>query len=322
MKAWVLKNIKEIPQLTEITEPVTDTDKVKVQVYASALNHRDIWIADGLYAKIQLPVVLGSDGCGLLNDREVIINPGWYWGQNESAQSAEFRVLGMPDQGTFAESIAVSESFIYEKPDHLSKEEAAALPLAGVTAWRAFMTKCLPDKGNKVLISGIGGGVALFALQFALAVGCEVWVTSGSDDKILKSKALGAAGGVNYKSENWPVLLQSQAGGFDIIIDSAGGSGFRHFIKLCNPGGKISVYGATHGQWDGLNPQHLFWKQISVYGSTMGSDADFRAMIDFVSIHKIRPIIDTVFPFSQLNKGFDRMKSGEQFGKIVFLHHE
>jgi zinc-binding alcohol dehydrogenase/oxidoreductase len=320
MKAWIINTLKEWPKLKVVSDPDSEQGRSIITLMASAINHRDLWITKGMYAGIQLPAVLGSDGCGTLKGKQVIINPGWYWGQNIKVQSSDFRVLGMPDKGTFAEKISVPEEYIYDKPQHLSVEEAAAIPLAGVTAYRALITKCHPEPGNKVLITGVGGGVALFAFQFALASGCEVWFTSGSDSKIKKAMEIGGAGGVNYKETDWAEYLIRKAGGFDIIIDSAGGDNFRHFIKLCNPGGKIAVYGATHGKWDGLNPQAIFWKQLSILGATMGSEEDFNAMLDFVSEHKIYPVVDSVFNFTELYKGFERMQSGEQFGKIVFSH--
>ena len=320
MKAWIINTLKEWPELKVVSDPDPEEARSIITLMASAINHRDLWITKGMYAGIQLPAVLGSDGCGMLNGKPVVINPGWYWGDNIKVQSSEFRVLGMPDQGTFAEKISVPEEYIFDKPEHLSMEEAAAIPLAGVTAYRTLITKCQPVPENKVLITGIGGGVALFAFQFALAYGCEVWCTSGTDLKIKKARDMGAAGGVNYTETDWAECLLRKAGGFDIIIDSAGGDNFRHFIKLCNPGGKIAIYGATYGKWDGLNPQAVFWKQLSIFGSTMGSRQDFIDMLAFVSNYRIYPVVDSVFKFDELYKGFERIQSGEQFGKIVFSH--
>ncbi|MBK9254596.1 MAG: zinc-binding dehydrogenase [Saprospiraceae bacterium] len=319
MRAWIFNAIGEKPVLSEFTDAGYD-QWLKVKVKASALNHRDLWIVKGKYPKIVTQVILGSDGAGEVNGKSVVIQPGWYWGNSELAQSSRFRVLGMPDHGTFAEYIYVPQEYCHIKPEHLSFEAAAALPLAGLTAYRALVVKCQPVAGQKVLITGIGGGVALFAMQFALASGCQVFVTSGSDDKIQKAINIGASGGVNYKDEDWPDKLMSLSGGVDIIIDSAGGAGFSHFVKLCNPGAKIAFYGATLGPFENLNPQPFFWKQLTMFGSTMGSDQDFINLLDFVTEHKIQPVIDNVFLFEELDKGFDRLESGHHFGKIVFRH--
>ena len=179
------------------------------------------------------------------------------WGNNPKFYGPDFKILGMPDNGTFAEFITIDAKYIHHKPAHLSFVQAAALPLAGLTAWRALITRAgLPTSGTgsspKVLITGIGGGVALFALQFALAAGAEVWVTSGSDEKIEKAKAMGAMGGVNYRDADWYKTLIAQTGGnrgghpaerrgyFDVIIDSAGGPGFAKLTDVAAPGGRIA----------------------------------------------------------------------------------
>jgi D-arabinose 1-dehydrogenase-like Zn-dependent alcohol dehydrogenase len=170
---------------------------------------------------------------------------------------------------------------------------------------------------DRVLITGAGGGVALMAVQMALAYGCEVHVTSGHDDKIAKAIDLGVQQGYNYKKGEWYKAVKHT---FDVIIDSAGGEGFQHLIKLCAPGARIGFYGATLGKYNNLNPQLLFWRQISILGSTMGSDSDFREMLDFVSQHQIHPVIDEIFSLADGASAFDKMAPGQQFGKIVLQH--
>jgi zinc-binding alcohol dehydrogenase/oxidoreductase len=284
---------------------------------ASALNHRDVWITKGMYPGIKEGAILGSDGVGELDGRSVIINPGLKWGENEAVQAADFEMLGMPMDGTFAEYVSIPNEYIYDKPAHLSIEEASALPLAGVTAYRVLMSRCQAIPADKVLVTGTGGGVALFTVQFAVALGCDVYVTSGSDEKIAKAVALGAKGGYNYKKEDWYKHVVTD---FDVIIDSAGGASFQHLIKICKPGARIGFYGASLGKYQNLNPQLLFWRQISILGSTMGSDQDFRAMLAFVAEYKIRPIVDSVFSLEEGSKAFERMEAGRQFGKIVLKH--
>lgn len=320
MLAYIIKEINQLPFKTEVPVPSIEEDEVLMKITASALNHRDIWITKGQYPGIKLGAIMGADACGIWENKEYIINPGLYWGDNESFQSIDFRVLGVPDDGTFAEYIRIKKSYLFEKPTFLSVEEAAALPLAGVTAYRALINKTNPKAGEKVLISGIGGGVALFAMQFALALGCEVFVTSGSSDKIAKAISLGAKGGYLYHEQDWSKRLMNEIGGVDVVIDSAAGANFNNLVKVCNPGARISFYGGSHGKIDGLNPQLVFWRQISIYGSTMGSELDFDQMLKFVNKHKIKPIIDEVFNFNDLHLGFEKMEAGKQFGKIVFKH--
>ncbi len=317
MKALVLEGEKQALHYKEIDNLNPENGKVVVNIKAAALNHRDVYVTQGLYPGIVFPIILGSDGAGFYKDREVIINPSLNWGENPNYQQKDYKILGLPDNGTFAEQVWVPENKIFEKPAHLSFEQAAALPLAGLTAYRALFTKCQLQKGEKVLISGVGGGVALFACQFAIAAGADVYVTSGSEEKLSKAVELGAKGGANYKSNDWQKELTNQSGGFDVIIDSAAGEGFSHFLKLANPGCRIAIYGGTRGKIQNISPQILFWKQISIFGTTMGNDDDFKKMLDFVNHHQIIPIVDHVFELKDGNAAFERMNKGLQFGKIV-----
>ncbi len=318
MYAIILEEKGNPPVLGDMPMPEINPDHVLVQLKAAALNHRDVFISQGLYPGIQCPVVLGADGAGWAGERAVIIQPGMGWGENPLAQSREYRILGSPDNGTFAEWISVPSSQAFDKPAHLSFEEAAALPLAGLTAYRVLFTRCQVKAGERILITGIGGGVALFCCQFALAIGMEVWVTSGSDEKIEKAKALGAKGGANYNDEGWEAALEASAGGgFDVIIDSAGGEKFPALVKLSNPGGRIGIYGGTKGTIPKLSPQQIFWKQISIHGSTMGTESDFSAMLAFASKHQIVPVVDSIFDLEDGVSALRRMEEGKQFGKIV-----
>ncbi|MFN8301401.1 MAG: zinc-binding dehydrogenase [Saprospiraceae bacterium] len=317
MKALVLNTLHQGLDYQEMPAPHAGKQEALVHVWAAALNHRDLFITQGLYAGIKFPTILGSDGAGEYRGKAVVIDPSLDWGNDPSAQGRSFKVLGMPDDGTFAAQIAVVRSNVHPKPEHLNWEQAAALPLAGVTAWRALFTRCQLKAGERVLITGIGGGVALTALQMAVAAGAEVFVSSGSDEKIAKAVALGAKGGANYRLADWDKTLKKDAGGFDVVIDSAGGDGFGALLGLCNPGARIGVYGGTLGKINGLSPQPLFWKQVSILGSTMGTRLDFRRMLAFVSKHEIVPVIDSVFALSDGNEALKKMERGDQFGKIV-----
>jgi NADPH:quinone reductase-like Zn-dependent oxidoreductase len=202
----------------------------------------------------------------------------------------------------------------------MSWEEAAALPLAGLTAWRALMVRARMAKGERVLVTGIGGGGALFALQFAVASGNEVWVTSSSDDKIARAVKLGARGGFRYDRDGWAAEAANAPGPFDVVIDSAGGPGLASLIDAAAPGGRIAFFGATRGNAPELVLRKVFWKQLSLLGSTMGSPSDWRAMNAFVDSHALRPVVSEVFPFDRAVEAFDLMERGGQFGKIVVRH--
>lgn len=345
MKALVIAEKDAPPVWTSVAGVMAGPGEAIVRVYAAALNHRDVWIQRGQYAGLRWPIVVGSDGAGVVASvgtaaasgvsggsgssagceshwvgKEVIINPSLHWGDNEGFQTpAGYNVLGLPADGTLAEYVRVPTGNLIEKPAHLSWEEGAALPLAGITAFRSLAVRAQVRAGERVLVTGVGGGVALFALQFAVAMGARVFVSSGSDVKLERAMTLGATGGVNYKDTGWVADLRAMAGGggFDVIIDGAAGSSVNDLLDLAVPGGRLVFYGATLGNAPNVLIRRIFWKQLDILGSTMGSPADFAAMIAFVSSHKLRPVVDSVFSPDEGAAAFARMEEGGQFGKIV-----
>lgn len=313
-------------EIREVKKPKPIKDQVLVRLHNAALNHRDLWIQkeqsfpDG--------IVLGSDGSGVIEDvgedadtlligMEVIINPSLNWGDNPMVQGNSFKILGVPDAGTFSDYVVVSKKQVFEKPEHLSFAEAAAVPLSALTAYRALFSKARLRAKEKVLITGIGGGAALWAFQFAKAYQARVYVTSGSEEKLNKAKELGAAGGFNYNDPAWANQALKESGGFDIVIDSAGGGQFSDLLELMVPGGRIAIFGRTAGDIPNLPTRLLYWKQISIHGTTMGTRDEFLSMIDFLESRNLKPIIDKVFAFDQINEAVKRMEQGNQFGKIV-----
>lgn len=318
MKALVLVGKDVELAFQDLDIPVLTEGAILVKLEAAALNHRDVWIQKGLYAGIKYPTILGSDGAGTTEDgQSVIINPSINWGNDQRFQGKTYEILGLPMDGTFAEYVKVPKENIVAKPEHLTFEQAAALPLAGLTAYRALFTRCQAKAGDKVLISGIGGGVALFAMQFALAAGCEVWVTSGSEEKIAKAVSMGTKGGFDYRTEGWSKTATATTGGFDCVIDSAAGKGFAELVKVCRPGARLCFYGGTTGALSGISPQIVFYKQLTIMGSTMGSTEEFNAMVAFVDEHKIVPVVDEVFTLENGNAAMKKMDEGKQFGKLV-----
>jgi NADPH:quinone reductase-like Zn-dependent oxidoreductase len=203
-------------------------------------------------------------------------------------------------------------------PAHLSYEQGAALPLAGLTGYRAAFTRAQVQAGERVLVTGIGGGVALVTAQLCAARGAEVWVTSGSDDKLARAQALGLRGGANYNADSWVKDLLRQAGGpFDVIIDSAAGAAFNSLLDAAASGGRIVFYGGTLGAIPQLPPAKVFWKQLSILGSTMGTGQDFDDMLALVGEHRIVPVVDEVFALAQGEAALRRLERGQQFGKVV-----
>ena len=330
MLAITITDQAEAIQLVEKPIPSPAKGQVLIKLKAAALNRRDQWIRQGMYPNIQMDTTLGSDGSGIVESagdesdhsligNEVIINPNVNWGNNPMVQSADYHIVGMPTDGTLAEYIVVDKAQIITKPRHLNWEEAAALPLGGLTAYRACFHHGQVQEGKNVLISGVGGGVAQFAFQFALAVGANVYVTSGSPEKRNKCLEMGAESAFDYKSETWHKEALKLTGGFDTVIDSASGDQINTFIKIMKPAGKIVFYGATNGMPKDIDMFRMFWNQITLQGSTMGNDEEFMAMASFVEEHKIKPLIDSVFDLKDAVNAFDKIKSGV-FGKVVFAN--
>lgn len=327
MKALYLTAVKQPFELRELPDPVTGPGQVRIKVEHAALNHRDLWIQLGQYAGGKQDLVLGSDLCGTIDTvgegvtnwqpgQRVIVNCGMDWGPDLNGQQPSFHILGNPSQGSFAELVVVPASQVHAQPAHLDSAQAAAIPLAGLTAWRALMTRGKAQPGQRVLITGIGGGVAQFALQFAAALGCQVWVTSSSEQKIAAAKEAGAQGGYNYRQEGW-AKAAAKEGLFDVIIDGACGPGFSDLIDLARTGGTIVIYGGTAGPLGPVIPAKVFWRQLNICGSTMGNPGEFNDMLEFVNRHQLVPAIDQVYDLEDAEAAFARMAAGGQTGKIV-----
>ncbi len=319
MKAVRLHEISGPQSLTieDVPQPQPQPGETLVRIRAAALNHRDVFITQGLYPNITLPCILGADGAGETDGTAVVIDPTIGWGEDERVWSLDARVLGVPRDGTFAQYVCVPKENVHDKPEHLTFEEAAALPLAGVTAFRATFTRGELRSGETLLVTGIGGGVQTFVLLYAKAAGARVIVTSSSDEKLERAKALGADIAVNYKSDpDWHKTLRKTAGAIDMIVDSAGGDTFAKATSIVRPGGRVVTYGGTSGDAK-IRMFPVFWNQIDIRGSSMGSPADFRAMLEFVSKHRIKPVIDRVYAMSDVVAAAQRMNEAGQFGKII-----
>jgi NADPH:quinone reductase-like Zn-dependent oxidoreductase len=332
MRAVVVEKLgspEEALSLREVPDPVLKPGEALVRVRAAALNHRDTFILQKLYPKIQLPAILGSDGAGevvrvadgvdpSLVGRKVVIAPSHDWGRDPRAPGKAFLILGMPDQGTMAELIARPAGELVPMPEHLSFQEAAALPLGGLTAYRALVTRGQIKASEHVLVTGIGGGVATLAMLIAQALGAKVSVTSGSEDKLRRARELGAVAAVSYKDPDWGKKLVEQAGSApSLIIDSVGGENLNALINVAEPGARIVIYGATAGLTQGLNLHRVFFKQLDLRGTTMGTDAELRELLQVVAQKKLRPLVDQVFPLDQAAAAVRRMDEGKQMGKIV-----
>ena len=321
-------------------KPTPGEGEVLVKLSAAALNHRDLFIRQHQYPAISFTAPLLADGAGIvvalgpgvkrtdLQDQPVILAPSVGWASDpRGPESLAFAVVGaskLSPVGAAQEFVCLGEDDVELAPPHLSAVESAALPLCGVTAWRALVTKSESAvRGHNVLITGIGGGVALMALQFAAAKGCNAYVTSSDPAKLERSKELGAKGGVSYKSESWEKELQGllppERPFLDAVIDGAGGDIVARASKLLKPGGIIAQYGMT------VNPK-MDWsmaavlRNIELRGTTMGSRKEFADMVAFVREQQIKPVVSRVaqgLNLEAINGLFDEMKAGRQFGKLV-----
>jgi len=331
MKAVVLEQTggPENLAVKEVDTPEPGPGEVRVALRAAALNRRDYWMTIGRYPNTVLPCIPGSDGAGVvdklgegvdpvLRDSEVVIYPARNWGDNPLAFGENFQILGMPEQGTFAEYICAPADCIRPKPGHLNWQQAAAVPLAGLTSWRAAITHGEVREGSRVLVTGAGSGVSTFALLWCVHSGAEVHVSSGSEAKIKAAVSLGAAGGVSYRDENCYTELAQKTGGFDVIIDSAVGNALNQLLDTLNPGGRYIFFGATLGNPErGLEMARLFYRHIRLQGTTMGRPEEFSAMLDFLGRHRIEPVIDRVLPLDKAVEAHRLLESFSQTGKIV-----
>jgi NADPH:quinone reductase-like Zn-dependent oxidoreductase len=333
MKAMVLHEIGGPDKLSyeDAPDPEPGSGETVVKLHAAALNRRDVFVTRGQYpgAKPEaLPVILGSDGAGEVVSRgegasgpdegtEVVINPALYWGDDPQKPGREYRILGLPDDGTFAQLVQVPAENVFPKPSHLSHEEAAAIPLGALTAYRALVTRGGVQQGETVVVPGIGSGVATFVVQMAAAFGARVFVTSGSDEKIEKAEELGAEGGVNYNSEDWSKELKSLTGGVDLSVDHVGGDAFDALVSLARPGSRIVTFGATAGPKVTVVMPRIFLKHLTIFGTAMGTNEEFGAMLDLFAEHGLRPTINETFPLQETAAAMGYMEEGAGIGKIV-----
>jgi zinc-binding alcohol dehydrogenase/oxidoreductase len=313
--------------IDEIAVPQARDGEALVRIHAAALNRRDVFITQGLYPGIVLPRTLGSDGAGeiaalgagvssLQIGDPVVIDPMLDWGDDRRVWDAKgSSLLGMPRDGTFAQYVAVPAANVFPKPAPLSMEEAAAIPLAGLTAYRALFTRGNLRAGETVLVTGVGGGVQTFALIFAKRAGARVIVTSGSAEKLERATSLGADLALNYNAEGWHKRAR-EAGPIDLVVDSSGGATLARALDALVPGGRLVIYGGTNGDAT-IKLFPLFWKHLTILGTSMGSPQDFAAMLALFDDEHLKPAIDVVFALEDAARAAQRLAASSQFGKIV-----
>jgi NADPH:quinone reductase-like Zn-dependent oxidoreductase len=321
----------------DLPDPVPGPGQVRVRIRAGALNHLDIFVRNGIPGNpVRLPHVMGSDGAGVVESigpgvtrakpgDEVVLNPGIHCGtcefclKGEHSLCVSFHLLGEHIWGTFAEYVVAPEINAYPKPSGLTWEESAAFPLTFLTAWRMLVTKAKAIPGESLLIIGIGGGVSLAALTIAKMLGLTVGVTSGSTDKIRRAEEMGADFGIDHGSADIARETRRITGkrGVDIVLDSVGKATWKQSIASLARGGRLLTCGATTGPDPEEDIARIFWNQLTVLGSTMGTHAEFAGMLRMFQGGKVRPVVDSVFPLPEAKEAERRLEEKGQFGKIV-----
>jgi NADPH:quinone reductase-like Zn-dependent oxidoreductase len=302
----------EVLRYEDAPDPEPGPGEVLVQLRAASLNRLDLWVRAGR-PSVPKPRILGADGAGVdESGRRVVINPGIEHGDRIS-------VIGEHMDGTHAELVAVPESNVYPIPDELSFEEAAAFPLVFETVYRMLVTRAGLREGEWVLVWGVGSGIGTASLQLAKALGGRVIATSSSDAKLELAKVLGADAVVNHEAGDVVEAVKEATGGpgADVVVEHVGEATWQRSLQAVRPHGRIAVCGATTGPNPKAALHRIWWKQLTILGSTMGTKNDFEGAFELVKSGKAKPVIDTVFPLADARAAHERMEAGEQFGKIV-----
>lgn len=313
----------EVLRYEDVPDPTPAAGEVLIRLHAASLNHLDVWVRKGL-PSVPKPRILGADGAGVVEalgdgvdgfapGQRVVINPG------VMQDSGRVTVIGEHTDGTHAELVAVPATNVYPLPDDLSFEEAAAFPLVFETAYRMLVTKAGLREGEWVLVWGIGGGVATAAFQIAKALGARVIATSSSDAKLERARELGADATVNHESGDVKgAVIEATGGrGADIVIEHVGEATWRTSQDVASQGGRIVVCGATTGPNPPAALHRIWWKELAILGSSMGTMKDFEAAYELIKDGRATVVVDSTFPLAETRAAHERLEAGEQFGKIV-----
>lgn len=341
MKAVIFKQHggPEVLEYVDAPEPKPKSNEVLVQVRACALNHLDIWARRGLPGiKIELPHILGNDIAGVIGEvgelvnwlkpgDEVMLQPGVSCGHCLACLSGrdnmcpEYDILGYRRDGGYAEFVVAPAVNVIRKPQNLSWQEAAAVPLVTVTAWHMLVTRANVQPGENVLVHAAGSGVGSMGIQIAKLRGARVIATAGSDQKLAKARELGADEVINYTQEDWPKQVRrlTDRGGVDVVFEHTGAVTWPGSISALKNGGRLVTCGATSGFDARTDLRQVFYRQLSLLGSFMGSKAELLDAMTFVESGVLRPVIDRVLPLSESQQAHSLMEDRAQFGKLVLM---
>ena len=328
----------EVVRIEELPRPAPGPGEVLLEVRASALNHLDLWVRRGLPIETTMPHVGGSDVAGVIVEagegadaarvgERVVVNPSLWCGECEWCRRGEesmclrYRIIGEHTDGGFTEYLAVPADHAYRLPDETSFEDAAALPVSYMTAWRALHSRARLRAGEDVLVLGASGGTAIAAVQIALLAGARVFAVTSGAENAEHLRALGAAFVYDRSTEDWSKAVHADTArrGVDVVVENVGEATWKGSVRALAQGGRLVTYGGTSGPKVELDVRVMFWKQLSVLGTTMASKAEFEAMLQAVFSGRLRPVIDTVMPLDQAREAHERLEAGGQFGKIVLV---
>jgi zinc-binding alcohol dehydrogenase/oxidoreductase len=310
----------EVLEPAELPDPVAERGWLTVRLRAAALNWHDVLVRRGQYSS-PLPHVPGADGAGTDAEtgEEVLVVPSLWWGADEAAPGGSWEILGDHRPGTYAELVRVPAACVVPKPTGLSWAEAAALPLVGLTTYRALFSRAGLKAGESLLVLGAGGGVATMAVSLAAAVGAHVVVTSSGEEKIARARELGAVDGVLYTDHTWPAdarALSPGGRGFDVVLDSVGT--WQAAVAATRPGGRVVVLGASRADRADLAVRPFYFGQYSLLGTTMGSPVDFAGLLQLLETHDVAPpVVDRTFPLDRAAEAHAYLETGAGFGKVV-----
>lgn len=328
----------EVVRIEERPRPAPGPGQVLLEVKAAALNHLDLWVRRGLPIETTMPHIGGSDVAGVVAEagegvdpgrvgERVVLNPSLWCGECEWCRRGEesmclrYRIIGEHTDGGFAEYLAVPADHVHRIPDDLPFEDAAALPVSYMTAWRALHSRARLRAGEDVLVLGASGGTAIAAVQIAIDLGARVFAVTSGTANVERLRALGAAYVYDRSTEDWSKAVFSDTGkrGVDVVVENVGEATWKGSMRALAQGGRLVTYGGTTGPKVEIDLRVMFWKQLSVLGTTMASKAEFEAMLDAVFTGRLRPVIDTVMPLDQAREAHERLEAGGQFGKIVLV---
>jgi len=323
----------------EVPTPTPDAGEVLIRVRACGLNHLDLWVLGGLPAlKTPLPFWTGCDIAGevaavgpgvtaVAPGARVAVNPSLSCGACEWCQKGEdsmcvrYRILGEHVVGGLAEYVVAPVSSLLPLPAHVRFEDAAAFILVNMTAWRLLVTQAALRPGDDLLVLGVGGGVSSAAVQIGKLCGARVFVTSSSDEKLRRARALGADEGVNYTTGDWSKAVRDWTGkrGVDVVLDSVGAATWTGSIRSLAPGGRLVTCGATTGPIGETDIRIVFWKQLRIIGSTMSNRTEFGAVMAQLFAGRLKPVLDRTYPLAETAQALALLQTGQQFGKLVVL---